>query len=107
MSDRGGADPDRALVVKLMLADTPRFDLASRMPAIREVLRTVRALPGVEHAAIGTNIPPRVSQISFSVEVTSNGHSEDHRRVPRVGDQRLLRGAGNQSARGTCDRRGG
>ena len=70
MSDRGGADPDRALVVKLMLADTPRFDLASRMPAIREVLRTVRALPGVEHAAIGTNIPPRVSQITFSVEVS-------------------------------------
>jgi predicted permease len=79
MSDRAGANPDRALVVKLMLADTPRFDLASRMPAIREVLRTVRALPGVEHAAIGTNVPPRVSQISFSVEVESNGHSEDHR----------------------------
>jgi len=79
MSDRAGADPDRALVVKLMLADTPRFDLASRMPAIREVLRSVRLLPGVEHAAIGTNIPPRVSQISFSVEVTSDGRSEDHR----------------------------
>ena len=79
LSDRAGADPDRALVVKLMLADTPRFDLASRMPAIREVLRSVRLLPGVEHAAIGTNIPPRVSQISFSVEVTSDGRSEDHR----------------------------
>jgi predicted permease len=78
MSDRAGADPDRALVVKLMLADTPRFDLASRMPAIREVLQTVRALPGVEHAAIGTNVPPRVSQILFSVEVVSNGQSENH-----------------------------
>ena len=79
MADRAGADPDRALVAKLVLADTPRFDLASRLPAIREVLRTVRRLPGVEHAAIGTNVPPRVSQISFGVEVESNGHSEAHR----------------------------
>ncbi len=79
VSDRAGADPDRALVVKLELADTVRFDLASRMPAIREVLRTVRTLPGVEHAAIGTNIPPRVSQISFGVGVESNGRMEHHR----------------------------
>jgi predicted permease len=79
LSDRAGADPDRALVVKLALADTARFDLASRMPAIREVLRTVRAVPGVEHAAIGTNIPPRVSQITFGVGVESKGHVENHR----------------------------
>ena len=79
LSDRGGADPDHALVAKLILADSARFDLTSRVPAIREVLRTVRALPGVEHAAIGTNIPPRVSQITFGVETESNGRSESHR----------------------------
>ena len=78
-SDRAGANPDRALVVKLSLADTARFDLASRLPVIREVLRTVRALPGVEHAAIGTNIPPRVSQIMFGVDETSNGRTISHR----------------------------
>jgi predicted permease len=79
MSDRAGADPDRALVVKLMLADTPSLDLASRMPVIREILRTVRALPGVEHAAIGTNIPPRVASISFGMEETTNGVTVRHR----------------------------
>jgi len=79
MSDRAGADPDRVLVVKLALADTPSLDLASGMPLIREVLRTVRALPGVEHAAIGTNIPPRVSSISFGVQETSNGVTVSHR----------------------------
>ncbi|RPJ84646.1 MAG: FtsX-like permease family protein, partial [Acidobacteria bacterium] len=78
LADHAGADPDRALVVKLSFADTARFDLETRMPTIREVLRTVRALPGVEHAAIGTNIPPRVSQISFNVEVTSNGQAVNH-----------------------------
>lgn len=78
LSDRAGADPDRALVTKLVLADSARFDLASRLPAIREVLRTVRALPGVAHAALGTNIPPRVSSISFSVEVVSNGRAATH-----------------------------
>ncbi len=77
-SDRAGADPDRALVVRLSLADTARFDLASRMPAIREMLRTVRALPGVEHAALGTNVPPRVSSIMFTVEQRSQGHSTSH-----------------------------
>jgi len=75
LSDRAGADPDHALVVKLILADTARFDLATRMPTVREALRAVRALPGVEHAAMGTNIPPRVSQISFSVEETSHGRT--------------------------------
>jgi predicted permease len=80
MSDRGGADPDRALVVKLVLADnTANVDLASRLPAVREVLRSVRALPGVEHAAIATNVPPRVSSISFSVVVTTSGVAVDHR----------------------------
>jgi predicted permease len=78
MADRAGADPDRVLVAKLVLADAGRFDLASRMPTIREVLRAVRALPGVEHAALGTNVPPRVSSIAFSVEVVSNGRSTSH-----------------------------
>lgn len=75
LSDGAGADPDHALVAKVVLADSPRLDLASRMPTIREVLRRVRTLPGVDHAAFGTNIPPRVSQISFSVQETSNGRS--------------------------------
>ncbi len=78
MSDRAGADPDRAIVAKLVLADAGQFDLASRMPTIREVLRRVRALPGVEHAALGTNVPPRVASIAFSVEVVSNGRSASH-----------------------------
>ncbi len=78
LSDRAGADPDHALVVKLIFADTARFDLASRLPTIREVLRDVRALPAVEHAALGTNIPPRVSQIMFSVQVVTNGRSTTH-----------------------------
>ncbi|MFB3854733.1 MAG: ABC transporter permease [Vicinamibacterales bacterium] len=78
LADRAGADPDHALVVKLSLADSARFDLESRMPTIREMLRRVRELPGVEHAALGTNIPPRVAQISFSVQVTSNGRTVNH-----------------------------
>jgi hypothetical protein len=78
MSDRAGADPDRALVVKLVLADA-RSNGVSRLPVIREVLRRVRELPGVEHAAIGTNIPPRVSSTSFSVSITTNGVFVDHR----------------------------
>ena len=78
LSDRAGADPDHALVVKMVLADTSRFDPASHMPTLREVLRRVRALPGVEHAAFGTNIPPRVSQIQFSVQEVSNGRAVNH-----------------------------
>jgi predicted permease len=78
LSDRAGADPDHAFVAKMVLADTARFDLASRMPTIREVLRRVRALPDVEHAAFGTNVPPRVSQIQFSVEEVTNGRAVTH-----------------------------
>jgi hypothetical protein len=38
----------------------------------------VRAVPGVQHAAIGTNVPPRVSQIQFSVDETLNGRHVTH-----------------------------
>lgn len=79
LSDHAGVDPDRALLVRLRLSDSPRFDLASQMPAIRETLRRVRALPGVDHAAISTNIPPRLSQLMFSVRVVTNGKEIDHR----------------------------
>ena len=79
LSDRAGADPDRALLVRLRLSDSPRFDLASQMPAITEMLRRVRQLPGVEHAAVSTNIPPRLSQIMFSVRVVTNGKEVDNR----------------------------
>ena len=78
LSDRAGADPDHALVAKVSLADTYRLDLASRMPTVREALRAVRALPGVEHAALATNIPPRVSSIAFNVDVTTNGQNVNH-----------------------------
>jgi hypothetical protein len=66
-------------VAQLVLADTPRFDVASRMPIITDVLRAIKALPGVEHAALGTNIPPRGSQITFSVQIQEKGKLEDHR----------------------------
>ena len=79
LADRAGASPDRVLVAKLVLAETPRFDVASRLPIITEMLRAIRAVPGVEHAALGTNIPPRGSQISFSVQIQEKGKFEDHR----------------------------
>jgi len=79
LADGAGANPDRVLVARLVLADTPRFDVASRMPIITEVLRAIRAVPGVEHAALGTNIPPRGSDITFSVQITEKGKLEDHR----------------------------
>jgi putative ABC transport system permease protein len=67
LNDDGGIQPDRALTMKLMLSESTQFDAASRGPFMQELLARIRALPGVESAGVGSNLPPRVSQLQFTV----------------------------------------
>ncbi|HSK11501.1 MAG TPA: ADOP family duplicated permease [Vicinamibacterales bacterium] len=73
LGDAGGVRADHALTVRLMLDDAPRFNAVEKIPMVRELLRRVRALPGVTHAAVGSNLPPRRSQIQFTMRVVANG----------------------------------
>jgi hypothetical protein len=56
----------------MMLLEGTRFDAASRAPFVEELLARVRALPGVQSAGVGSNLPPRVAQLQFSVRFTNS-----------------------------------
>jgi putative ABC transport system permease protein len=72
LSDDAGIHVDRALTMKMMLLEGTRFDAASRAPFVEELLARVRALPGVQSAGVGSNLPPRVAQLQFSVRFTNS-----------------------------------
>lgn len=76
LNEDGGIQPDRALTMKLMLSESTQFDAASRGPFIQELLARIRALPGVESAGVGSNLPPRVSQLQFTVAMVTNSREE-------------------------------
>ncbi|HET9370820.1 MAG TPA: ABC transporter permease, partial [Vicinamibacterales bacterium] len=72
-----GADRDRALVARLSLTETTRFDASSRGDFVRRLLADVRSLPGVEAAGLGSNLPPRVNQLEFSVRILNEERGQD------------------------------
>ncbi|MBP1635796.1 MAG: macrolide transporter ATP-binding/permease protein [Acidobacteria bacterium] len=78
LGDAGGVRADHAVAVRLMLDDRPRFDAVEKVPMVRELLRRVRALPGVTAAAVGSNLPPRNSQILFTMRVVTEGSDKTY-----------------------------
>jgi predicted permease len=71
-----GVDGRSALTVPLHMSEVSRFDQGSRAAFLRDLLQRVRALPGVEAAGIGTNLPPATAPVAFSVRVVQDGRAE-------------------------------
>jgi predicted permease len=67
MTENIGIEPQHGLAATLMMGETRRFDAASRGPFMRELLRRVRALPGIREAGLGSNLPPSVMQIQIGI----------------------------------------
>ncbi len=55
-----GITPTGALAARLVLNDDILTDVTTRAPMLRALLDRVRALPGVEHAGVGGNLPPTI-----------------------------------------------
>ncbi|MEZ5316052.1 MAG: ADOP family duplicated permease [Vicinamibacterales bacterium] len=71
-----GIDPGDALTFRLHLTETTRFDATSQGPFIEELLRRVRALPGVEAAGVGSNLPPGTAQLRMMIRVVNGEDSQ-------------------------------
>lgn len=78
LGDAGGVRADHAVAVRLMLDDRPRFNAVEKVPVVRELLRRVRALPGVTGAGVSSNLPPRNSQILFTMRVVADGSDKTY-----------------------------
>jgi putative ABC transport system permease protein len=74
-----GAERDHVLTARLALTETTRFDATSRGQLVDDLLRRVRALPGVEAAGIGSDLPPRVNQLEMTIRfVDDSGRDDSH-----------------------------
>ncbi len=62
-----GADARGVVTMRLILTGSARFDAASHRPFVHDLLREVRALPGVEHAGLGGSLPPDVGALPLTV----------------------------------------
>ena len=64
-----GFELRNAVAMRLTLTETVRFSVAHKVPTVTRLVSEVRALPGVIAAGIGSDIPPRATQIQMTVRV--------------------------------------
>ena len=76
-----GTNARGVVTMRLMLTGSAQFDAASRQPFVHELLREVRALPGVEHAGLGGSLPPAVGALALSVRYTTRTRGATRRRT--------------------------
>jgi predicted permease len=83
MQDDHGFEPARALEAKIVLSDTVLFNGTKSETFVRGLLERVRAIPGVQHAGFGTNLPPRTPPLTMAVRLKSA--TADETRFMKVG----------------------
>jgi predicted permease len=85
LADDPGFTPGRALAAKIVLSDRVLFDGGSREPFLRQVVDRVRALPGVQHAGIGSNLPPRTPPITIAIRFVNEKEGVNELRFMKAG----------------------
>jgi putative ABC transport system permease protein len=95
-----GFQPSGALEAKFVLSDTVLFDGKGRDTFVRDLLERVRAIPGVQHAGFGTNLPPRPPAITIGTRLVTD--HRDETRFMKVGTATpgYLRALGARFVRG-------
>ena len=78
-----GFQPGGALEAKLVLSDTVLFDGTGHETFVRDLLERVRAIPGVQYAGFGTNLPPRPPLITMAIRLVDD--HRDETRFMKVG----------------------
>jgi putative ABC transport system permease protein len=72
-----GTDARGVVTMRLMLTGSARFDAGASGPFVRDLLREVRALPGVEHAGLGGSLPPDTGALPLAVRFTDERGERD------------------------------
>ena len=73
-----GVERAGAVVSTLMLTETTRFDAAGRGPLLAELLRRLRALPGVTAAGAGSSLPPDNAFMEIRVRLVDDARAAEH-----------------------------
>jgi putative ABC transport system permease protein len=71
-----GVDTSHAVTMKLMLADATLLKPGERQAFVQQLLERVQALPGVQHVALGSNLPPSTSQVDIGIRLVGDGRDE-------------------------------
>jgi predicted permease len=89
MREEHGFHSSGALEAKFVLSDRVLFDGTGREAFIRGLLERVRAMPGVQDAGFGTNLPPRTPPITIAIRLVSDGRltgvARDETRFMKIG----------------------
>jgi putative ABC transport system permease protein len=89
MREDHGFQAGGALEAKVVLSDRVLFDGTGRETFVRDLLERVRAMPGVQHAGFGTNLPPRTPPITIAIRLAADGRLSgpirDETRFMKVG----------------------
>ncbi|MEO5740941.1 MAG: ADOP family duplicated permease [Vicinamibacterales bacterium] len=84
LSDDPGFTPAGALEAKIVLSDRVLLG-AGRETFVRELLDRVRVLPGVQHAGLGSNLPPRTPPITIAIRLIDESEGVNELRFMKAG----------------------
>jgi hypothetical protein len=76
MKEDHGFAPAGAIEAKVVLSDVVLLSSAAREAFVKGLVERARAMPGVEHAGFGTNLPPRPAPITMSMRLVRGGRDE-------------------------------
>ena len=76
MKEDHGFEPAGAIEAKVVLSDVVLMSSAAREAFVKGLVDRARAMPGVEHAGFGTNLPPRPAPITMSMRLVRGGRDE-------------------------------
>jgi putative ABC transport system permease protein len=76
LASESGFDQRHALVSRLMLSETVRFNVTDRAAFVERLVSRVRTLPGVVAAGVGSDLPPGGTQLRMTIRVVRENQSE-------------------------------
>jgi putative ABC transport system permease protein len=76
MKEDHGFEPAGAIEAKVVLSDVVLLSSAAREAFVKGLVDRARAMPSVEHAGFGTNLPPRPAPITMSMRLVRGGRDE-------------------------------
>ena len=79
-----GITPANVLTMKLALGERTILQAGERRAFVQQLLDAVRALPGVQSAGLGSNLPPRTSQVEMAIQVVEDSGRDETRMLGLV-----------------------
>ncbi len=79
-----GITPAHVLTMKLALGERTILQAGERRVFVQQLLDAVRALPGVQSVGLGSNLPPRTSQVEMAIRVVEDSGRDETRMLGLV-----------------------